>query len=104
MKKWIERDLKKLIIDYLEAKRYFFYRQNSGAFQTKSGGFYKFASMTGLPDIVIVKDGQYIGVEIKAGKNKLSPAQFDFGEKLVKAGGKYLIVRSLDDLERELNN
>ncbi len=50
-----EQDLIKLICDYLTAKQIFHYRQNSGSFQTERGGFYKFASMT--------------GVECKVGKN-----------------------------------
>ena len=100
-----EKDLLKLISDYLIAKKYLFYRQNSGAFVNKQGSFYKFASISGLPDLVVIlpPNGQYVAVELKAGKNKLSNNQIFFGEKLVEAGGKYIVARSLEDLIRELN-
>ena len=98
-----ETQLVKLCLEYLEYKGYFFWRNNSGALKTERGGFVRFGSV-GSPDIFIVKNGICIGVECKVGKNKLSEAQFTFGENLVKAGGTYIVVRSLDDMIMELEN
>jgi len=96
-----ESDLIKSCLDYLALKKIFAYRQNSGAFKTDRGGYYKFG-ISGAPDIIAVVDGIYVGIEAKIGKNKLSASQFEFGEKLVKAGGRYLVVRDLEDLILEL--
>jgi len=97
-----ETDLIKLICDYLEAKGEFFYRNNTGGFRTETGHFYRYGAV-GSPDIIIVKNGKYIGVEAKVGKNKMSPAQMTFAENLIDAGGKYILVRdNLDDLILEL--
>ncbi len=37
-------------------------------------------TMKGLPDIVLIKDGRYIGIEAKAGKAQLSTHQEAFKE------------------------
>ncbi len=96
-----ELDLVKTCMEYLEYKNIFHYRQNSGALKTERGGFVRFGT-SGAPDIVAVINGQYIGIECKIEKGKLSPSQFTFGEKLVKAGGQFIVVRTLDDLMLEL--
>ncbi len=98
-----ETDLINLIEDYLTAKNIFHYRQNSGALKTERGGFVRFG-VSGSPDFVCVIKGQYVGVEAKVGKNKLSENQMTFAENLVDAGGKYIVARdNLEDLIKELN-
>ena len=97
-----ESDLIKLIGDYLSAKHYFWYRHNTGGFRTESGHYYRYG-LVGSPDIVVIINGQYVGIEAKVGKNKLSESQMEFGEQLVKAGGRYVVVRdNIDDLIEEL--
>jgi len=95
-----ESDIQKVIIEYLKIKRIFHYRQNSGAFMTKSGGFMRASSVNGLPDIVAIKDGRYIGIEVKTPKGKQSDAQKDIEREVTKAGGFYFIVRSLEDVRK----
>ena len=92
-----ESELQKLILDYLKAKNIFHYRNNSGAFKNSEGHFYRFGA-NGSPDIVIVKNGQYIGCEIKGTGGLQSQYQKDFQEGLEKAGGKYLLIYSLEEL------
>ena len=97
----IESDLQKSVIQYLTIKHIFHYRQNSGAIVTErkgKKGFYRFTSMNGLPDIVCVYRGQYVGLEMKSNKGKLSENQIMFREKLEQAGGKYIEVRDLDTI------
>lgn len=95
-----EKATQKTVLDYLTKKGVLFYRQNSGAFKTASGGFYKFASMNGLPDIVAIKKphGQFIGIEVKDKKGVLNENQLKFKELLESAGGIFIIARSLDDV------
>lgn len=99
--KQTESSLVKVCLDLLAYEKVFAYRMNSGAFKNEKGGFYRMG-ITGAPDIVAVISGQYIGIECKVGKNKLSESQFSFGERLVKAGGRYLVIRNLEDLIQEL--
>lgn len=52
---------------------------------------------SGSPDIIVVYDGKYIGFEIKDTKGKQSDTQKKFQEALEKAGGKYYLIRSIDE-------
>lgn len=94
-----ESDIQASICQYLELKRYFFWRQNVGG--VFSNGHYRRMpkySMTGVPDIILVKEGIMWGLEVKRPKGKISESQQIFKEKLEKAGGKYHIVTSIDDI------
>ena len=95
-----ESDTQKAIIEYLKIKRIFHYRQNSGAFMTKSGGFMRASSVNGLPDIVAIKDGIYIGLEVKTPKGKQQESQKHIQNEITKAGGLYFVVKSLDDVRK----
>ena len=52
----------------------------------------------GVPDIIIVIDGKFIGLEFKTYRGKQSEDQKTFQSRLESAGGKYHIVRSVQDL------
>ena|SRR3990167_10372615 len=97
----LEKDLVKSCLEYLGWKKIFHYRSNTGAFKTDAGGFYRFGSV-GCPDIISVIKGQYVGIECKVNKNPQSPAQKEFQKNLESAGGKYLLIRSVDELVDEL--
>ena len=95
-----EKDLQKLILDWLTAKRIFNYRNNSGAMVSEYKGkkrFMRFGA-NGSPDIVCVIDGQYVGIEVKGEKGKQSDSQKVFQVLLENAGGKYVLVYTLEDL------
>jgi hypothetical protein len=87
-----ESEIQKQILDYLTLKRIFHYRQNSGAFVFPETGthkrrFFK-AGVLGAPDIICVINGQYVGIEVKAPKGKMSDHQKAFQQVLEAAGGK----------------
>lgn len=98
MKQATEKQIQQSIMDYLALSGIFHYRQNSGAFKTEAGGFYKFASKNGLPDIVAIKDGKYVGIECKTKSGKQSEAQAQIEQAIIGAGGIYILARSLDDI------
>lgn len=93
----LERDIQRQILDYLTLRRIFHYRQNSGGLESKAGHFVRFGT-PGAPDIICVIAGQYVGIEVKAPKGKLSPLQEAFGKELEAAGGRYIVARSLEDV------
>lgn len=95
-----EADIQKQILQYLELKRVFHYRNNSGGMTHEYNGkksFMRFGEV-GSPDIVCVIDGIYTGIEVKRPGGKQSENQKIFQENLERAGGRYFIAYSLDDV------
>lgn len=95
----LEKHIQKAIINYLTIKKVFFWRNNSGAFISEYKGkksFTKFGE-TGSPDICVIKDGHFIGLEVKNEKGKQSEGQIDWEKRSKEAGASYHIVRSIDD-------
>ena len=97
----LEKYIQKQITDFLILQKIFFYRNNTGGFSREDGHFYRFG-VVGAPDLILVIDGKYIGVEVKNKKGVQSPAQIVFQKALEAAGGIYLLVRSLDELIEKL--
>ncbi|MFA5990469.1 MAG: VRR-NUC domain-containing protein [Sphingomonas sp.] len=96
-----EKDTQKAIIQYLEAKKIFHWRNNTGGTMVAGNHFMKFG-YPGSPDIIAVVKGQFIGIEVKDIKGKLNDNQEIFKEKLEKAGGLYIIAKSIDDIMKIL--
>lgn len=82
-----ETIIKNQVKDYLKLKGIFYYHNLQGI------GAYK-----GIPDLIAVKGGLYYGLEIKRPTGKQSEYQVEFQKKLEKAGGKYLLISSLEDI------
>ena len=105
-----EKQLVYVIIEYLRLSGHFVWRNNSGYmfadYTDKSGTTRKRGikiGMKGSSDIIGVhKDGRFIAIECKIGKNKTTPAQDYFLEEIKRHGGIALIAYDLDDVEREL--
>jgi len=94
-----ESDIQKAILEYLKLKSHFCWRNNSGAFKTERGGFYRMGT-PGAPDIFLVKRpvGTFVGIEVKTLKGVLSEPQRAFSRELEAHGGIYLVARSVDDV------
>jgi hypothetical protein len=92
-----ETDIQAAILDYLLLKGRFFWRNNRRAFKTERGGFYRVGT-PGAPDIIGCVDGKFAGLEVKTAKGKLSDDQEAFAGRLHANGGRYAIVRNLDDV------
>lgn len=76
-------------------------RMNSGA--AKIGNRFVRFGWTGCPDVLgQMKDGRLLGVEVKAPKGKLRPAQAIFLERIRCAGGVAFMARDCRDVFREL--
>ena len=61
----------------------------------------KAMGICGAPDVICVVGGQFIGIEVKDIKGRLNENQMKFKEDLERAGGIYIVARSIDDI---LNN
>ena len=78
-------------------------RLNSGA--AKIGSRFVRFGWKGAPDIIgQLRDGRFLGVEVKAPKGKLSAEQIIFMERINCAGGVAFMARDCRDVIRELKN
>lgn len=92
-----EADTQRAVLDYLALRKRFCWRNNSGAFKTEHGGFYRVGT-PGAPDIICCIEGNFVGIEVKSATGTQNENQKEFQRRLTDAGGKYYLVRSLDDL------
>ena len=54
-------------------------------------------AMPGLSDVIVVHNGLFIGCEIKTPTGKLSADQILFKRRLERVGGRYYVLRSVED-------
>ena len=112
--KLLECDIQRQVLDYLAIKGLFHWRNNTGMIFSEYKGKKRAFKMgqVGSPDIFVVKRpsppigellGMIYGLEVKAEKGKQSPAQSEWQVKFEEAGGKYLIIRSLEDVKEVFN-
>lgn len=84
----LERDVMVLVRDYLRLHGWLVFRHQQSL-----------GSLKGFPDLTALKDGLTIYIECKAPKGKLHEAQRNFRYDCERHGGRYLVVRGLEDLE-----
>lgn len=75
------------VSDYLRAAGWYVIRMQQGL------GAHK-----GLSDLVAMKDGRTIWIEVKTPRGRLSDWQEAFGLNVQRAGGEYVVARGLDDV------
>lgn len=96
-----ESSIQTAICDYLSYKRYFFWRQNTGGMYREGRWFSQPKySKNGVPDIILVKDGKFVGLEVKRPKGKQSAHQLAFETDCKKAGGEYYIITSVEEVQK----
>jgi len=100
--KMLEKDIQRQICKYLQLKGYFFTRVNTiGLFDAKRGVRRKNPYITkGMPDILVfVPQKGIYGLEVKREGAYQSPEQKHFENMFDMAGGKYFVVRSIEDVQ-----
>jgi hypothetical protein len=99
-----ETDIQNSICEYLAVKKHFFFRLNNiPAFSKNPDGSIRMRRLPkytprGLPDIIVIKDGYFIGLEVKKPKTYQSKEQKEIEKQIKEAGGEYYVVRSIDKL------
>jgi hypothetical protein len=102
-----ETDIQNAICEYLEIKgRCFFRLNNIPAFNKGAGGKITMRRLPkytpkGLPDIIVVVGGLFYALEVKKSDPKTyqSKEQKEFELSVKKHGGKYFVVRSIEDVQ-----
>jgi hypothetical protein len=102
----LEKDIQRTICEWLALNNYFFWRNNNvPIFGKNNAGRWTHRAMPkytpkGLPDIIVIHNKKFISLEIKRDNTcKLSPEQVDFGLKVIKNGGVYYKIVSLEELK-----
>ena len=100
-----ESDIQSAICDYLAMKGRCFWRSNNiPGFNRNGDGTITMRRLPahtprGLPDIIVIRGGAFYGLEVKTTKGRQSPEQKEFQSMVEKHGGKYFVVRSIDDVQ-----
>lgn len=84
-----ETAIRKQIQDYLRWTGWFVYYNLAGL-----------GSYPGLSDLVAVRGGRVVHIEVKTPKGVQSEKQRRFQRKLEAAGGEYVLARGVEDVER----
>lgn len=63
------------------------------------GSYRSFGGLKGVPDIIAIINGQFVGIEIKTPKGRLSEHQILFKKMCKRNGGKYLVVKKVADID-----
>ncbi len=98
----LESQIQSAICEYLSAKRVFFWRQNvNPIYNSKTESFRAMPkySLTGVSDIIALKNGTAYFIEVKRPKGVVSANQRVFEELVTKNGGVYKVVTSIDDVQ-----
>jgi hypothetical protein len=104
-KKTLEKDIQRDVCEWLDRMGFYFWRSNNiPVFGKNNGGKMTFRALPkytprGLPDIMVILHGKFIGVEIKQPSTKLSEHQVAFQSFIEKAGARYYVVRSVEDIK-----
>ena len=87
-----EAKVKKKITDWLKTLGCYYF--------TPIGSMY---GRSGVPDIIVCLNGRFIGIEVKAPgrKGTQTTLQKVAEEKIVRAGGRYFLVDSLEELKEQ---
>jgi hypothetical protein len=84
-----ERELKRDVINWLSLQ---------GAWVFTQGMHRKTRGRPGCPDIIACLHGRSVAIELKAGGNRLEPAQSDECDRIREAGGVVIVARCLHDV------
>ena len=96
-----EKHIQRACLNWLLRNGIFAWRNGSTGLFDREKGFYRTAPKRGAPDIIAIRNGRFIGIEVKSAKGKLRPEQEAFKVNVEAAGGVYMVVRSLEDLKTQ---
>ena len=95
----------KEILAFLAVSGFKAWRNNTtGVYDPKKQIFRKFAGLKGVADILGLQKstGRFLAVEVKVGKDKLSPEQIRFLEDVKKGGGIAIVASCAGDVAKAL--
>lgn len=97
-----ENEIQNTVCQYLQLKRYVFWRQNNTAiYDPLTRRFRKMPefSRKGVSDVIAVSDSIVYFLEFKRAGCYQSKDQKKFEEDVTKSGGVYSVIRTLEDVK-----
>ena len=80
------------ILQFLYENGAYAWRQNTGGIYDKNIGIYRMSAKKGVSDILACYKGKLIAIEVKIGKDRLSPEQAGFIQNIIHAGGSAFVA------------
>lgn len=94
-------ELTQQILKWARFHRYFASRVNTaGIYDQRTGRYRTGTTRKGFPDVVIIANGLFYGVEVKAGRDQQSQEQRNCQLEIEAAGGTYILARTLEDVAK----
>jgi hypothetical protein len=97
-----EGEIKKSIVDYLRMRGHFVFNHYNGGIKKPNGSFIP-VGMKGISDVLGIRkghQGQFIAIEVKDKKGKVSEHQEVFLKMVNDMGGLGFVAFSIDDCIR----
>lgn len=99
-------DTTSTILDFLFRAGIFAWRENVSPIPVSRNGVitgFRSGGISGKPDIIALRSpgGQFVGIEVKTGKDKLREAQIGFHTNARKAGAIILVVKDFKDFKEQ---
>lgn len=98
-----EHDLQNLIRLELTELGWLTFRINVGKVKMFDGRWFDTGLPPGFSDLIALKDGKMVFIEVKAEKGKASKKQIDFIKQMKKIGFPGAVVYSIEDVRRLIN-
>lgn len=97
-----EHDIQALILIYVTSlPDTFAFRMNTG--KARMGGRFVTFGIPGQPDIFAIIRGRFVGIEVKTATGRQSKDQKNWQRNCERAGGLYILARSVDDVRSALS-
>lgn len=74
---------------------------NTGALKDAEGRLVRYG-LNGSSDVLACIKGRMVGIEAKVGRDRVRENQQRFANALTRAGGVYIVARSVDDVRNAL--
>jgi hypothetical protein len=95
----LKKNVQKSICDYLDYRKHFCLRNNTGAYTTEHGGLIRYGAKGSL-DITLVSVGRPYFPEVKRPGTYQSADQKKFQRQAEAASALYAVVRSIYDVQQ----
>jgi hypothetical protein len=101
----LEKHIQRQILEYLDLKGIFAWRNNSGAVFSEYKGRKRMIryGLKGSSDILgILNDGRFLAIEVKKPDGKPTTEQLEFIDRINKNGGLAFIARSITEVIKNI--
>lgn len=94
-----------VLFDFIHIRGGYAFRVNNmGVYDAKRGVYRKGGTVKGIPDVIGLIDGRFIGIEIKFGSDRMSADQMEMKREIESNGGIYIVAKRYEQYVFDLAN